>query len=158
MSRGQLIVEQKRDQSLSPLFEAAVLGDGIENMSTGYFVKDHVLMRRWTPPHESERDDWSVVTQIVVPQSFRHEVFLLAHDNPLAGHLGVNKTYGRVLCCFFWPGLKRDVRQHCKTCHVCQVAGKPNQIIPPYPLYPIPAVGEPFERVLVDCEHHSLSL
>lgn len=69
-------------------------------------------------------------------------------DIPLAGHLGVNKTYDRVLGCFFWPRLKKDVHQHCKTCHVCQVAG---QVIPPYPLYPIPVVGEPFERVLVDC-------
>lgn len=89
------------------------------------------------------------MTQIVVPQAFRHEILLLAHDNPLAGHF--NKTYGRVLCCFFWPGLKKEVHQRCKTCHVCQVVGKSNQVSPPYPLYPIPVVGEPFERVLVDC-------
>ncbi len=31
------------------------------------------------------------------------------------------------------------------------MAGKPNQMVPPAPLYPIPAVGEPFERVIVDC-------
>lgn len=31
------------------------------------------------------------------------------------------------------------------------MAGKPNQTIPPAPLYPIPVVCEPFERVLVDC-------
>lgn len=101
MSRDQLIVEQKSDQSLSPLFEAAVLGDEIEKRSTGYFVKDDVLMRKWTPSHASEQDDWSVVTQILVPQAFRHEILLLAHDNPLAGHLGVNKTYDRVLRSFF---------------------------------------------------------
>ena len=151
MSKDQLIVEQKRDQSLSPLFEAAVLEDEIKNMSTGYFIKNDVLLRKWTPHQASKHDEWRVVTQIVVPQAFRHEILLLAHDNPLAGHLGVNKTYDRVLRCFFWPGLKRDVRQHCKTCHVCQVAGRPNQVIPSYPLYPIPVVGEPFERVLVDC-------
>lgn len=91
LSRDQLIVEQKRDQSLSPLFEAVVLEDEIGNMSTGYFVKD-VLARKWTPPQASKQDDWSVVTQIVVPQALRHEILLLAHDNPLAGHLGVNKT------------------------------------------------------------------
>lgn len=120
-------------------------------MSTGYFVKDDVLVDNWTLPQASKQDDCSVVTQIVVPQVFRHEILLLAHDNPLAGHLWVNKTYDRLLHCFFWPGLKRDVRQHCKTCHVCQVVGQPNQVIPPYPLYPIPVVGEPFEWALVDC-------
>lgn len=102
-------------------------------------------------PHVSTQDDWGVVTQIVVPKMHRHEILKLAHDNPLAGHLGVNKIYDCVLQCFFWPGLKWDVRQYCKTCHVCQVSGKPNQAITPFPLYPIPVVHELFERVIVDC-------
>ena len=75
----------------------------------------------------------------------------LAHDNPLAGLLGIRKIYDPILRHFFWPGLKGDVRRYCKSCRVCQVAGKPNQTIPPAPLYPIPVVCEPFERVLVDC-------
>lgn len=29
--------------------------------------------------------------------------------------------------------------------------GKLNQVVPPAPLRPIPAVGEPFEHVIVDC-------
>ncbi|CAM4523472.1 unnamed protein product [Leuciscus chuanchicus] len=33
----------------------------------------------------------------------------------------------------------------------CQIVGKPNQVVPPAPLHPIPAVGEPFEHVIVDC-------
>lgn len=79
------------------------------------------------------------------------EILTLAHDNPFVGHLGVHKTYDRILLSFFWLGLKRDVRLHCGTCHICQVSGKSNQTVPPYPLYPIPAVGEPFDRVVVDC-------
>lgn len=75
----------------------------------------------------------------------------LAHDHPWSGHLGITKTYNRVLQHFFWPGLKTDVSRYCKTCHTCQVVGKPNRTVPPAPLRPIPAVGEPFERVLVDC-------
>lgn len=102
MSRDQLIKEQKRDQSLSALFEAVVLEDESGNMSTGYFVKDDVLVRKWTPSQASKQDDWSVVTQIVVPQVFRHEILRLAHDNPLAGHLGVNKTYETGCCVVFF--------------------------------------------------------
>lgn len=49
---------------------------------------------------------------------------------------------------FFWPGLKSDVVQYC---HVCQITGKPNEIIPPAPLCPIPVVEEPFQKVIVDC-------
>lgn len=38
-----------------------------------------------------------------------------------------------------------------KTCHVCQLTGKPNQSIKPAPLQPIPAVSEPFTHLIVDC-------
>uniref|UniRef100_A0A8C5DMZ9 Gypsy retrotransposon integrase-like protein 1 n=1 Tax=Gouania willdenowi TaxID=441366 RepID=A0A8C5DMZ9_GOUWI len=120
-------------------------------MSTGYFLNEGMLMRKWTPLGVSPAEEWSVITQIVVPTPYRTEILKMAHDNLLAGHLGVKKTYDRILRHFFWPGLKSDVVRHCRVCHWCQVSGKPNQIIPPAPLYPIPAVGEPFERVLVDC-------
>ena len=89
--------------------------------------------------------------QIVMPMAFRYNILSLAHDIPWAGHLGITKTYDRVLRHFFWPALKTDVSSFCRTCHICQVTGKPNQTIRPAPLCPIPVMGEPFERVIVDC-------
>ncbi|XP_056441423.1 uncharacterized protein LOC130378840 [Gadus chalcogrammus] len=145
MSREQLVADQKRDVSLAPLFECVISGEALDDMSTGFFLKGNVLMRRWTPPKLGGDDSWGVVEQIVIPRTYRSEILKLAHDNPLSGHLGINKTFDRILRYSFWPGLKGDVRHHCKTCHVCQVAK--TQAIPPYPLYPIPAIGEPFERV-----------
>ena len=47
--------------------------------------------------------------------------------------------------------MKQDVTLFCKTCHTCQMVGKPNQVIPPAPLLPIPVIEEPFSRVIVDC-------
>ncbi|KAI2644852.1 Retrovirus-related Pol polyprotein from transposon 17.6 [Labeo rohita] len=41
--------------------------------------------------------------------------------------------------------------KYCRSCHTCQTVGKPNQSIPPAPLCPIPAIGEPFDRVILDC-------
>ena len=86
-----------------------------------------------------------------MPSVNRQDVLQLAHDHCLAGHMGIRKTLDRVMRHFFWPGVKSDVAEHCRTCHVCQVIGKPNQKIPPAPLHPIPAIGEPFERILIDC-------
>ncbi len=109
-------------------------------------------MRIWGRSLNAEQtDEWNVVHQIVMPLKLRPHVLSLAHDHPWSGHLGINKTYNRVLQHFFWPGLKTDVSKYCKTCHICQVGGKPNQVVPPAPLCPIPAISEPFERVLVDC-------
>ncbi len=69
----------------------------------------------------------------------------------VAGHMGVRKTYDRILRYFFWPRLKRDVAQFIKTCHTCQRTSKPNQVVKPAPLYPIPAIGQPFEHLIIDC-------
>ncbi len=87
---------------------------------------------------------------MVVPLKFRPSVIRLAHDG-VAGHMGVRKTCDRLQRRFFWPGLKRDVSKFIKTCHVCQLTGKPNQKIPVAPLQPIPAMSKPFEHLLVDC-------
>lgn len=151
MSRQDLINEQKKDVTLSSLFDQVVSDENITSVSTGYLLRDNILMRKWLPNNVCTSDVWSSVTQIVVPVPYRKQILTLAHDNPFSGHLGVRKTYDRILRHFFWPGLKNDVAHYIRSCHVCQVVGKPNQSIPPAPLYPIPVVGEPFERVLVDC-------
>lgn len=41
--------------------------------------------------------------------------------------------------------------QYCRSCHVCQVVGKPNQSFLAAPLHPISAIGESFEHVWIDC-------
>lgn len=91
---------------------------------------------------------WDLTCQIVLPTAYRQQVLCLAHDHDLSGHLGITKTYNRILRHFFWPGLKKDV---CRYCRACQVMGKPNQKIPPAPLIPIPVIGEPIEHVILDC-------
>ncbi|XP_068206183.1 uncharacterized protein [Palaemon carinicauda] len=45
---------------------------------------------------------------------------------------------------------KKDVVRHCKSCHQCQMVGKPNQKITKPPIIPIPAVEEPFTQIVID--------
>ena len=65
----------------------------------------------------------------------------------MSGHLGIHKTYNRVLQNFFCPGLKRDVAKLCKECHTCQLGGKPNQNIPHASLQILRA----FSHIIIDC-------
>ena len=81
-------------------------------------------MRKWRPATAPSDEEWQVSHQIVVPKSFRNDVLSLAHSLPLAGYLGVNNTYRKVLSHFYWPGLKEDVVKYCRTCHTCQVVRK----------------------------------
>ena len=151
LSRKELILEQENDPELSPLCDKALTEEEAEQVPVCYFRKSGVLMRKWRPPDVSPEEDWKVVTQIVVPKVYRKEVLSLAHDIPMAGHLGVTKTYNKILDHFFWPKLKHDVAEYCRSCHTCQMVGKPNQKIPVAPLKPIPAFEEPFSRVIIDC-------
>ena len=57
-------------------------------------------MRKWRPPTAPHQDEWQVSHQIVVPSCYRSNILHLAHSLPLADHLGINKTYQRVLCIF----------------------------------------------------------
>ena len=151
ISRQNLIVEQSKDKELLDLFKIALTPVEAEKVSVGYLIKDDILMRKWSPTACDNNEKGETVYQIVVPTVHRREVLELAHDLPVSGHLGVRKTYNRVLQHFFWPGLKRDVAKWCKECHTCQLGGKPNQNIPQAPLHPIPAFDEPFSHIIIDC-------
>ncbi|KAG7464302.1 Retrovirus-related Pol poly from transposon 297 [Solea senegalensis] len=152
LTREALISSQSGDPSMRKCFAAVEDHDKCTE-GQSFFLDNGVLMRRWISPlgKTNAVSDCGSVCQIVVPVAYRQHVLELAHDHPWSGHLGVTKTHDRILKHFFWPGMKKEVTRFCKTCSTCQVVGKPNQVVPPAPLHPIPAVGEPFERVLVDC-------
>lgn len=151
LTRKQLIKEQISDPELSGLRDKALPDDEIAKVPVGYYLKDGVLMRKWRPPDIPANEDWAVINQVVVPKVYRNEILSMAHGLPLGGHLGVNKTVNKILKQFFWPGLRKDVSSFCKTCHTCQVVGKHKLDPPAAPLQPIPAFGEPFSKVIVDC-------
>lgn len=43
-----------------------------------------------------------------------------AHDSPLGGHLGFDKTYDSIRRSFYWPRLARDVKTYINSCDHCQ--------------------------------------
>jgi hypothetical protein len=68
------------------------------------------------------------------------------HDDPTAGHFGINATYEKVRQRYFWPGMHNDVKQYVSTCAICQQKGKRIRHEPLHPL----SVGKPFDRVGID--------
>ena len=89
-------------------------------------MRKDILMRRCSRKEAEE----STREQVVVPQEYKAEIMSLTHEGLFAGHLGRTKTYERVAADFYWPGIYKDVEEDIRTYHVCQVACKPNQIIP----------------------------
>lgn len=149
-TRDEFIAAQQSDNTLKKCVSSVLSNEEATGKKVAYLIDHGLLVRRWSGD-VLDGGDLNTTYQVVVPTAYRSQVLSLAHDNLWAGHLGVTKTYDRVLRHFFWPGLKSDVVRHCRSCHVCQVTGKPNQVVSPAPLCPIPVMGEPFEKVIVDC-------
>jgi hypothetical protein len=87
--------------------------------------------------------------QIYVPPIVRGEVMRVCHDSPSAGHLGKARTTARIAASYTWKGIKQDVKQYCRSCHICQTSKVARQ--PPYgPLQPLPVPNQPFEEITMD--------
>lgn len=80
-----------------------------KDIAEGVYWRDGALMRKWRPPDRLATEEWSLVEQIVVPQSFHEEILLLAHEAPMAGDTGIQKSHRRILQRFYWPKLHKDL-------------------------------------------------
>jgi hypothetical protein len=56
---------------------------------------------------------------IVVPSSLRRVVFAAYHAAPSAGHLKFYKTLHRLRSRFFWPKMRSDISEWCRSCAHC---------------------------------------
>lgn len=76
----------------------------------------------------------------------------LAHDSSLGGHLGTKKILERISRHFCWPSVRKDVQCFfCRSCHACQVVGKPGGAPIVAPLQPLAVEQEPFSHIMIDC-------
>ena len=57
--------------------------------------------------------------QLIVPRTYVSKVLYMAHTHLLGAHLGMDKTRDRILNRFYWPGVKKDVEDYCRTCPKC---------------------------------------
>ncbi len=94
VSLSELIHEQQLDSSLYKLFEGVISSDEIRHVAHGYFLQDGMLVRKWIPHGNDFAGD--PIMQVVVPEKYRSLVLKISHDK-LADHLGVKKSYDRIL-------------------------------------------------------------
>src|SRR5260370_20108261 len=81
----------------------------------------------------------SIITRIIAEH----------HDTPLNGHLGEHKTFERVSRSYFWPGMRKAIRQHIQRCQSCQ-ANKGSNQLPIGLLQPLDIPGKRWETVSMD--------
>jgi hypothetical protein len=106
------------------------------------FMDNDLLWRRI---HRKAAPDRVV---IMLPRTLVSEVLQDAHGSLLTGHDGINKTKERILQCYYWPGMDKDIAEHLSSCHKCQTqrSTRPGPAI----LTPLPQPTEPNQRVHAD--------
>lgn len=76
----------------------------------GYYLIDGILYFDSTVPGRQ---------RMVVPTQPRRQVLLENHSAVFAGHFGPKKLMKRVSQHYYWPGMKGNVYQVCKSCVTC---------------------------------------
>lgn len=114
-----------------------------------FFIKNGSLYRLCKNKHELTSEfSWKEV----IPSEFRKDIILQNHSEPIAGHLGIFKTYRRLALRYFWPGMHQDVVKFVSACNKClaykhqnhQVLGemgRPKQCCRPFQMVSIDLMG-----------------
>ena len=77
-------------------------------------MNDDILYRNQTlEPTDTK------VQQMLIAQNNLQKILPLLHESACTGHLGVEKTYQRARERFYWPGMKRDVKEWVDSCKEC---------------------------------------
>ena len=101
-------------------------------------------------PYKSLEQELSIVdniilrhNHIVLPKKLRSKAIQLAHED----HAGMTKTKQRIRSKLWWPNMDKDIEQHIRTCHPCQIVGKPDR---PEPVQPTKLPDEPWSEIAID--------
>jgi transposase InsO family protein len=59
------------------------------------------------------------VRRVVFPKLLYDQACRLCHDTPLAGHMGIRRTWKRVRDSFWWEEMRQDVTRYVNNCERC---------------------------------------
>lgn len=94
---------------------------------------------------------WLRDGRVCVPNDveLKQDILHMCHDADASGHLGVNKTHGRVASRFWWPRMIASVKKYVQSCPICQ-RNKPIGQKPAGLLQPLPVPNLPWSMISMD--------
>ena len=111
-----------------------------------YEIKYGIIYRLYIHPRVNGGQP---VRQVMVPDPLRRQVMELVHQSILGGHLGSKRIIDRVFSNFYWPSVRREATQFCKSCDIYQRTDK-RGVCGRVPLQNMPIIDVPCKRVAVD--------
>ena len=83
-----------------------------KHMNKLFMMKQGIVYRLWCENNKTEEC-------IVVPEVLQNPLLMLAHD--YSGHNGFRRTYNALKRQYYWPGMRKHILKHCKSCHQCSL-------------------------------------
>ena len=145
--RGQLGTAQLEDPNLEQARRNLMVLEGKPVAGVSDVIFPHFALKNGLL-YRVVKVEGDIVSQLLVPKRYVPKVLYLAHSHLLGAHLGVEKTYDRILGRFYWPGVKRAVQDYCRSCAECQKTAP--KVHYRNPLIPLPIINTPFQRIALD--------
>lgn len=140
--------QQKKDDELKSIIEDFELPQDSERFikwtNSGYFLNNGVLYK-----YSSEiSEDASEEAQFVVPKQNVITILQTYHDDPTAGHYGINRTINRIAKRYFWTRMRKDISDYVGKCVACQQYKANN--LKPAGILQTTASNQRFEVIAID--------
>ena len=124
VSLTELSTAQQEDPSIGQVWSALSNGN-INQVDKSKHQTYSLLLREWDRLKMQNGVMYRIVTpsgksrcsQLVLPEKYRNTVMKSLHDD--SGHLGLDKTYGLIKDRFYWPRMKSEIEEYCKSCERC---------------------------------------
>ena len=102
-------------------------------------------------PYQSVVDELCTTNQeillrgnrIVLQTKLRKRAIFLAHED----HAGITKCKQRIRTKLWWPQIDKQIEEHVKCCHPCQLVAQPPR---PEPMHPTKLPKEPWTELAID--------
>jgi hypothetical protein len=111
--------------------------------------KSGIYFREIYNKHMTHVGDTLKVKQLLVPEQFRKAILQIAHDGPMAAHIGTSKVRQSITTLFWWPSIYHEVDTYIKSCPRCQDIGKGKQKNRAA-LVKTPVIARTFSRIAMD--------
>ncbi|KAL3203294.1 hypothetical protein MRX96_053258 [Rhipicephalus microplus] len=82
-----------------------------KHKSSDYEIENDILVKK-------SLEGGRVRRRVIIPAALRSSVMIVFHDNN--GHLGVEKTRDLIQRKYWWPSMRKDIREYVDSCHTCQ--------------------------------------
>ncbi len=172
----EIVKLQRMDEYLAPIRN--YLSDGrlpeeekearrIITEASGFELVNDILYRS-IPTGRMKRNK-EVKLRLAIPKAYIKQILHQNHNNVLAGHLGIKKTYERIRNEYYWIGMMQDVKEWIAMCVDCAMkkglpdknighmgtieASEPLEIIGADILGPLPRTVNGNRYILVMTDH-----